>query len=182
MTGQFVNYYLPYSENGAPVPPDQQALRILKTAQSLLAGGAIGVAITYSANYQQTQIIGQTYATGGWNTGTSGANQAAVMTEMESLEGTAAWSSLQGKVRIAPITTMPYSNYGRKTHDQVIADDLANIKKLLNAGWTVLGWVNNSTQPNYAVGGGVAGEQFTAAESAAVQAALRGFAAAYPSS
>src|SRR5262249_50852004 len=182
MAGHFVNYYLPYHENGAAVPSDQQAVRILKTAQSLLAGGAIGVAITYSANYEQTQTIDQTYATGGWYTGTSGANQAAVMAAMESLERTAAWSLLQGKVRIASITTMTYSNYGGKTHDQVIVDDLANIKALLNAGWTVLGWINNSSKPNYAVGGGVAGGQFTAAESAAVQAALRGFAAVYPSS
>jgi hypothetical protein len=36
--------------------------------------------------------------------------------------------------------------------------------------------------PNYAVGGGVAGAQFPADESAAVQVALRGFAGAYPSS
>ena len=183
MSGPFIDFYLPYKTPvGTTLSATDQAISILQEAEKLLAIPVAGAAITYSANYGQTVTINDTYAGGGWNTGTSGVNQAMVMSAMETLQSKPPWSKLQKKVRIAPITTMTYSDYGGKTHDEVIADDLANIKALLDSGWAVLGWINHNNKPvSYAVGGGAAGTQFTPAQSATVQAALKGFAKNYPS-
>ena len=150
--GQFINFYLPF--NG--VSNEDQALSIIKEAQKLIAAGSPGVAITYSANYGQTVTINKTYDSGGWDTGTNGSNQAAVMHDMETLMGKK-YTALQHKLEIAPITTMTYTDYGKYTHKQVIESDLEHIKALLKKGWDVLGWINQDSKPNYAVGGGVAG-------------------------
>lgn len=154
--GNFVNFYLPYTDkSGKRVSSQDQALSIITKAQELIGGGSPGVAITYSANYGQTQTIHQTYDSGGWNTHTSGANQADVMQAMESLMGDEKHSSLQQCLKIAPITTMTYSGYGGQTHKQVVESDLQYIKSLLDAGWAVLGWQNQDSIPGYSIGGGV---------------------------
>ncbi len=156
----FINFHLPYKdENGAFVSSEQQARSILDKAQTLIDSGVKGVAITYSANYGQTVNIHKVYNAGEWFTGTSGSNQADVMTKMEKLMETE-YSDLQHLLQIAPITTMTYEikdgGYGGKTHQEVVEADLAYIKQLLDKGWTVLGWINQDSSPLYAVGGGIA--------------------------
>lgn len=170
--GKFIPFFLPFSENGHYLTSEEQAMRITNYAQELIAKGAIGVAITYSANYDQTQRIAQTYSEGNWNTHTSGANQAAVMTALEELQ-IISHKNLQHKIRIAPITTMTYSDYGGKSHEEVVVDDLYKIEDLLRKGWMVLGWMNQNTAPNYAVGGGIA--ELPEKLSALIQANLKEF-------
>ncbi len=110
MTGVFINFNVPYSKDGVSVLPQNQAEDILKKANDLVINGAKGVAITYSANYGQTREIEKAYWLGDWNTQTNGANQAAVVNCMEFLLGRK-YSTLQGKMRILPITTMnAYNN------------------------------------------------------------------------
>jgi len=161
--GQFINFNIPFLQNGAYVSSQSQAKQILTKAQSLINDGAIGVAITYSANYGQTLTIESVYASGGWDTHTNGANQAAVMSEMESLMGST-YQSLQGRMRIAPITTMnaytnPLNPWNEHVQMGIVENDLDRIQQYLQNGWMVLGWQNQDTVTNatypYAVGGGV---------------------------
>ncbi|MDD1416072.1 DUF2281 domain-containing protein [Dolichospermum sp. ST_con] len=157
--GKFIDFYLPYSQDGNHISAKSQAEKILQEADTLLKKGSFGVAIIYSANHGQTKTIKETYAEGGYKTGTSGANQANVMTNMESLLDTPNYQHLQGKIRIAPITTMTNLNFDGKDHITVVKDDLAQIKQMLEDGWDILGWQNQTTIKNkhkYAVGGGVA--------------------------
>ena len=157
--GKFIDFYLPYSQDGNHISAKSQAQKILQEADTLLKTCSFGVAIIYSANYDQTKTIRKTYAEGGYKTGTSGANQANVMTEMENLLDTPNYQHLQSKIRIAPITTMTYADYDGKDHITVVKDDLAQIKQMLENGWDILGWQNQTTiksKNKYAVGGGVA--------------------------
>lgn len=163
--GKFINFYLPYMQAGKSVPEQQQAQQILTQAQNYINQGVPGVAITYSANYGQTRDIIATYAAGGWNTKTSGLNQAEVMHQMENMERDSPYISLQGKLHIAPLTTMnayvnPVNPWNEKVQLNLVNTDLANIKNYLQRGWYVLGWQNQSTvnDPShpYAIGGGVA--------------------------
>ncbi len=149
--GRFIDFVLTFQGKSA----EQQAREILQRVDELLAEGASGVGITYSANFDQTQEIRGTYADGGWDTRTAGANQASVMAAMEALERTDR-TDLRGKVRIVPITTMTYSDFGGMTLDQVIDRDMSAIAELLADGWDVLGWINDPASGRYAVGGGVA--------------------------
>ncbi|MFN5240270.1 MAG: DUF2281 domain-containing protein [Aphanizomenon sp.] len=153
--GKFIDFYLPYSQDGNHISAKSQAQKILQEADTLLKTCSFGVAIIYSANYDQTKTIRKTYAEGGYKTGTSGANQANVMTEMENLLDTPNYQHLQSKIRIAPITTMTYADYDGKDHITVVKDDLAQIKQMLENGWDILGWQNQTTK-KYAVGGGIA--------------------------
>lgn len=155
--GHFVNFYLPFiNENGELISAKDQAMAIIEEAQKRISKGSPGVAITYSANYRQTLIIRQIYYSGGWETHTYGANQAEVMYKMEYLLRTT-YKELQRNLQIAPITTMTGGiPYGEKTHQEVVAIDLAYIKTLLDDNWDVLGWINKIQNPlRYAVGGGV---------------------------
>jgi hypothetical protein len=162
--GMFVNFNLTYQHNGEGLSYQQQAEKILKKATELVANGAKGVAITYSANYGQTRKIEQVYFAGDWNTQTDGSNQAEVMKEMESLLGSEN-KNLQGKMCIVPITTMnAYDDPADPWNDDVlmgiVTTDLDRIKIYLEGGWHILGWQNQDTVNNpkhpYAVGGGVA--------------------------
>lgn len=161
--GSFLPFNIPYSQNGSQVPAQDQAEEILKKAAELTTNGAEHVAITYSANYGQTREIEKTYFNGGWNSGTSGANQAEVMRQMEILLGST-YAALQGKMHIVPITTLnaytdPVSPWNDDVLMGIIITDLARIKMYLESGWHVLGWQNQSTVTNpqhpYAIGGGV---------------------------
>ena len=143
---------------------EAQAESILKQAKDLIQAGAKGVAITYSANYGQTREIEKVYFRGDWETRTSGANQASVMKAMELLLGTK-FQELQGKMHIAPITTMnayddPVDEWNDDVHMGIVITDLDRIAIYLEGGWDVLGWQNPNTTANplhpYAVGGGVA--------------------------
>jgi hypothetical protein len=152
--GKFIPTLIPFVEHGRYVPAEEQALTICLTAMRLLQDGAPGVAITYSANYGQTRDICNTYESGGWRSDISGANQAEVMMALEDLLATD-FAQLRHKLHIAPITTLTYDDFGDKTHEAVVREDLARIEALLAAGWSVLGWMNQATAPRYAVGGGV---------------------------
>ncbi|MDA9773773.1 hypothetical protein N9B82_02350 [Saprospiraceae bacterium] len=160
--GKFLNFLLDYSQ----MSDDDQAKSILDKADQLIKGGSTGVSITYSANYGQTVEIEKTYLAEEWDTKTNGANQATVVHDMLKMMATSAYSHLQGKMRLAPITTMAGSTkYAQKIttdesfHLGIIATDLMRIKNSLETGWSVLGWQNqktvNSVDHPYAVGGGV---------------------------
>jgi len=184
-TGVFINFCVPYSEDDVSVPPQDQAESILKKADDLVTNGARGVAITYSANYGQTCEIEKIYFTGGWNTKTNGANQAAVMNSMESLLGSK-YQTLQGKMHIVPITTMnayddPVSPWSDDVLMGIVTTDLDRIQIYLEGSWDVLGWQNQDTvgNPNhpYAIGGGVA--KLPQAVSDKIQNRLIGYAKEY---
>ena len=160
--GKFLNFLLDYSQ----MSDDDQAKAILDKADQLIKAGSSGVSITYSANYGQTVLIEKTYMGGEWNTKTNGANQATVVHKMLLLMASAAYSHLQGKMRLAPITTMagstkyaPKISKDQSFHLGIIATDLMRIKNSLETGWSVLGWQNQKTVNRadhpYAVGGGV---------------------------
>lgn len=153
--GKFIRYYLPYKEGEDYIPFQVQAQKIIDEVQLQISKGEKGVAITYSANYGQTLEIAKVYAEGGWKTETNGSNQAAVISSMEELLETQ-YCDLQGKLRIAPITTMTYTGFGDKSHAQIVDEDLENIETLLENGWILLGWINQDSNPEFAIGGGVA--------------------------
>lgn len=166
--------------------PDDQARLILQEARGRLVAGALGVGITYSANLGQGESIRTVYESGGWNTHTGGANQASVMTAMETLEGTE-FADVQKKLRIVPITTMSYQPLPSGiTMDDIVVADLAAIRDLITQGWTVLGWINEAGSDHFAVGGGVAKQYYddhpdlaiSPGQSAIIQAELRRLAAA----
>lgn len=137
------------------VSNEEQALRIISKAITCLSAGHDHVYITYSANYDQTQMINSTYTSGNWHTFTNGANQAAVINAMEELLDEK-YRNLQGKLKIAPVTTLTYSTFGGNTHKEVIEKDLQLIEEHLRKGDVVLGWMNQNTEPLYAIGGGIA--------------------------
>jgi len=175
--GQFISFYLPYSSR--PGGSLSQAQAIANEAKALIEKGTPGVAITYSANYGQTVEIHKAYDAGDWNTHTSGLNQADVMREMETLLGSTE-TALEGRLQIAPITTMTYTDYGGHLHDEVIESDLAYIKSLLDKGWVVLGWQNQDSIPKYAVGGKIS--KMTSEQKTRIQTALSKLSVAYPES
>lgn len=160
--GKFIpfnlHYKVPHSNKPGQLDSTQQALAIITHARTLIAAGAAGVAITYSANYNQTLAINKTYQDGGWNTQTSGGGQATVMMEMERLMGLPEHSDIRMKLRIAPITTMSYPS--ELTPYQYVFLDLAYIKShLLDQGWSVLGWQNQDVAPGkFAIGGHISGK------------------------
>ena len=159
-TGKFIKFNLNYDN----LSNREQAEKIVSTARSLLDDGVRGVAITYSANYGQTRKSQQVYFSGGWDTGTSGANQAEVMTEMETFLKDSA-TELRGNLRILPITTMnggsiPTDEWNVDLHRGIVITDLDRVQRYLDSGWVVLGWQNQKTVDSpthpFAIGGGVA--------------------------
>jgi hypothetical protein len=184
-TGVFVNCNIPYAKGNEA----SQAQSILKMAKGFIDGGAVGAAITYSANYGQTREIEKVYFGGGWDTKTTGANQAEVVQEMEALLGGPPYEDLQGRFRLCPITTMnaypgddPLENWNEDLLRGIVTTDLDRIKSYLEAGWCVLGWQNQATVNDdkhpYAVGGGVA--KLPAAISDQIQKTLIACAQQYP--
>jgi hypothetical protein len=154
--GRFIDFYQPF---GGGISDRDQALAIVSRARALLAESAPGVGITYSANYPQTVAIRDAYARGSGLTRIGGANQAAVMMELESLlEGP--YADLRGKVRIVPITTLAFPGPPGPDRYEVVTTDLIHLEDLLREGWAILGWQNQLTKGTdapYAIGGGVAG-------------------------
>jgi hypothetical protein len=177
MPGTFYPFLLPFSEQGKSISAEEQARRIIAEAAQRIGVNTPGFGITYSANYNQTQTIREVYAHGIWRTGISGANQAQVMTCIETLQETE-FQSFQNKIRIVPITTMTYSDFGGWTHRQVVEQDLEAIHELLNAGWIIAAWVNQVSDPDFAIGGGIA--RLPNDLSDLIQQTLRKFCAEFP--
>ncbi len=154
--------YMDYSK----MTPQEQASQILDWALELIAKypDLPGVAVTYSANHEQTKHILNCYDKGEWKTNTSGANQAEVVQLMEQLmENEDQYKSLQQKFRILPVSTMTYDKNKRKVACTKEEFDtcMQNLSNLRHDGWGILGWKNqdsikNKEQP-FAIGGGVAG-------------------------
>ena len=160
-SGHFIPFLLRFKDkSGTIIPAEEQAKRVVSKVREVLDDGAMGVAIIYSANYRQSQKIRETYASNNWKTGVKGANQAAVIQWVEYLIEHS-FQDLQGRFRVAPITTMTYDTYDGQQLSEVVLKDLEYIKSLLNEGWHVLGWMNQETQPHYAIGGGVSGTMDT---------------------
>jgi hypothetical protein len=149
-SGRFVSFQMPYrDQSGVDVPAGEQAATIAATAERHLESGPPGVLITYSANYGQTRKIVGTYLAGGWSTETNGANQAEVMEQLELLLG-GSHQHLQGRLRIAPITTLnayshPVPYWNADVLFGIVTSDLDRIGAHLEAGWVVLGWQNQDT-------------------------------------
>lgn len=180
--GTFINFELNYKK----LNNQEQAKAILDKTKELVANNTKGVAITYSANYGQTRDIERVYLSGGWNTQTGGANQAAVIQDMENLLAST-YQHLQGKIHIVPISTMnaystPAIPWNDDVHMGIVITDLDRIQNYLKDGWSVLGWQNQDTVSNpvhpYAVGGGVA-STFPKAISDKVQKTLISYAGEY---
>jgi len=154
--GKFIDFYLPYRDSdNNEISPNNQAASLLKKAQTFIEDGSIGVGIIYSANYQQTIDIRKAYENGAYKTRISGANQAEVMMAMEELLGSSKFQELQGKMHIAPITTLGYRDMEPMN---VIQNDLKCIQHMLDNGWAILGWQNQDTihtDHPYAIGGGI---------------------------
>ena len=149
--GQFIPFLNPFKDNnGAEIDANTQAQPILIEAMKNLSFGYPGTAITYSANFSQTIMIRQTYDTGGWETNIVGSNQASVMSEMEKEMAGKLYSSLQGKLHIAPITTIPTDPTDIPAWLNILKADMASIENLLKNNWIVLGWQNQSSFPEYA--------------------------------
>lgn len=177
-SGKFIDFYLPYQDKNQMIAPPEQASRILKKAQALIEAGCIGVGVLYSANFNQTVAIQKAYEAGHYKTGIIGANQAEVMMAMEDWLESSTFQHLQGRMRIAPITTIAI---GSIKLEAAIAEDLDRIQAMLDQGWAILGWQNQntvSTDHPYAIGGGIA--TLPAAISAKIQSRLKEFAQAYP--
>ncbi len=160
--GKFIKTLIPFKDDdGDEVSPEDQARQILNIASAFLNNGSHGVYLTYSSDFEQTLDIIKTYQDGGWSTNVNGSHQAATIAALESLLGLE-YIRLQRKVRIAPITTMSdrpiteedKTGFANKTHLEVIEEDLDRIRSDLDGGWDVLGWVNQQTDPDFAVGGG----------------------------
>lgn len=176
MPGTFIDFFQDYSRRNDAA----QARDMLDRAAAAVSAGGKGAAIVYSANYHQTLAIRAAYDAGDWATGIAGANQAAVMMALEALLGDFEHEHLRGHMRIAPITTMSYPTAREPDHLAVVREDLGRIRDLLDEGWDVLGWMNQDSKPDYAVGGGVAGPM-PAPIRTEIQGTLRGFRERYRS-
>lgn len=149
--GQFIPFLNPFiDKHGVEIDAKLQALSILIEAMKNLSEGFPGTAITYSANYSQTIMIRQTYDAGGWQTNIVGSNQASVMTEMEKEMASTLYSSLHGKLHIAPITTIPSDPNDIPAWLTILESDMSSIENLLKNNWIVLGWQNQSSFPEFA--------------------------------
>lgn len=183
--GQFLPVLIPFKDKQEDyISSKQQAIQILDTATTALSlQDAACVYITYSANQGQTERIAQAYKDGDWKTGIGGANQADVMHTMEDLMASEAkYTELQGKMKIAPITTIP-NNTDLTVWSGVINHDLNRIKGYLQGSNIVFGWMNQDTAPKFAHAlnspTGVV-KSFPAQISDLVQNALIEFAKDYP--
>ncbi len=163
--GQLHPFRLDY-EKDVPGDSQKQARAILDHAKTVLdeMPQLKGVAITYSANHDQTLKIFQTYDSDQWKTGTGGSNQGSVMAEMETLLETEDYQSLQEKVRIAPISTMKQAGNVGVITDEEVDLCLNNLEALIKDGWQVFAWQNQDSivreESPFAIGGGVGGEGF----------------------
>lgn len=182
--GKFIDLVVLYHDAKHPnIDFDDEAVVILDAAQKSLDSGAKGVGYIYSANFGQTVTIQRTYFTNGWNTNTSGANQAQMVASVEKFLGTPKYSHLQGKLHILPITTMDYNSipeWNIDIHIGIIYADLKRIENYLMSGWDVLGiqdQKSNSEKP-YAIGGNIA--NMSKRENAVVQDGLSKLAKDYP--
>jgi hypothetical protein len=116
-----------------------------------LAGKKVG--ITYSANSDQTEEIRFTYQENGWQTRTNGANQAAVMHQVEQYLESEDYKCFRTIFRIMPITTI---NRDRNRDLRgLVQEDLACIEEFVREGNMLLIWCNQDTGWKPAIGGGI---------------------------
>lgn len=185
--GAFLDFYLPYKdENGDDITYEDQAKKTLDKVKQLKGQNFAGVGLIYSANYGQTRAIEQTYFSKGWDTKTSGSNQAQTIMAIEDALGDG-YSDLQGYFNINPISTMnayvdPVAKWTEEIHYGILTTDLDRLTKYLDSGWVVLGWQNQDTKGStvkpYAIGGRIA--NMSQSNSAYVQSRLKKLAKDYP--
>lgn len=159
MPNSIVPFRVDFEKDGTSVSSRAQAIKILDEVARLHANGAKTVGITYSANKDQTDKIIDTYNKGGWKTGTSGANQATVISEIEQLLTEPKYKHLQSVYRTVPITTMEYDSKGKPApaKDTAVKQSLDHASQFMESGGVLLGWTNQKTPPGkLAIGGGVA--------------------------
>lgn len=145
MRGQAIPFYLDFSKCSNA----EQAKIILETVRAIKRqlqenNPHIKVGITYSANENQTLKIAETYEDPRlFRTGTTGANQAEVMAEVEKLLDTDAYADCRDVFRIIPITTIPnIPDYHH--HSERILKDIQNANEFLSVGNVILLWVNQN--------------------------------------
>ncbi|MBB3147223.1 hypothetical protein FHS21_003639 [Phyllobacterium trifolii] len=119
------------------------------------------------------------YSNGIYKGNIDGANQAQVMNSMEGKLSEPIWKELQMKLRIAPITTIPFASSDAL---QIVKTDIERIAGQLSGGWAILGWQNQTTigrpEHPYAIGGGV--KNLSPDIDEAVQNGLKSLAEVYP--
>ena len=159
--GLFLDFFLPYDSRNRE-SPRQQAQSMLNMAEAIIhEGNAPGVAITFSANQNQSQKIHDSYRRNQWFTEIEGPNQGEVMRHVETLQrDSAQYIGLQGQVHIAPITTVYNDDQDDGDINRGVRSDLEKIKSdYLDRGWVVLGWQNQDSvaqgSARYAIGGGL---------------------------
>ncbi|KTC65233.1 hypothetical protein Lade_1416 [Legionella adelaidensis] len=149
--GGLIPFQVDFEKQGAPLSTRAQAITILDEVARLHAMGAKKVGITYSANQAQSENILQVYNQGGWKTGTTGSNQAAVIEEIEKLLTERKYMHLQDVYRTVPITTMKYAD------PEAVQQSLQQATQFIEDGGVLLGWRNQLTpKDQLAIGGGVA--------------------------
>ncbi len=154
---------IPIVLNFSKLSHHEQAKAILAEVSRLHQIGYSKVGITYSANYAQSENIHHCYQTKKWITGTSGANQAEVISEIEGLLQTKEYQKFQGIFHILPITTMLLTHEPSQSHkvglpDEIVKKDQDFILNFIKEGGVVLGWQNqlSTEEKPFAVGGGIA--------------------------
>ncbi|QLZ68879.1 hypothetical protein FOLKNPGA_01659 [Legionella sp. PC1000] len=159
MPNSIVPFRVDFEKNGTSISSRDQAIKILDEVARLHANGAKTVGITYSANQAQTDKIIDTYNKGGWKTGTNGANQASVISEIEQLLTEPKYQHLKGVYRTVPITTMKFDSKGNAgpADDDSVKKSLSHASQFMDDGGVLLGWTNQKTpEGRLAIGGGVA--------------------------
>jgi len=146
--------FTPLCLNFETLSTEQQARKILDQVNELNQLGYKKIAITYSANDQQTSVIREYNRDDNPNKKLTiaGANQAAVIAEISQLLSSE-YKHLIPVFCVMPLTTI---SFGGKLADKTDEIDLDYIEKFMQeSNHAILGWQNQKTYPHYAVGGGV---------------------------
>ena len=157
MKQNFIDIMVPYEdEKGEPIPSEIQAKVIIEKMRQILKENPTlkGCAIIYSANFDQLKQAVQTYKQNGSITGIRGMNQAGVINALEEKIQNED-KDLLGKMNVIPIPTCLKPGGEHEVTDDMTKFSLQNTACYLGSGWAVLGWKNQSSGDQYAIGGGV---------------------------
>ncbi len=160
--GKIHGFKVPFKNpNGKGISTEDQAQQIISDIEAMLTSNSDAkIAITYSANNDQSAGIIDAYTKPGGYTFDPGAgNQGAVFTIVAQQIQAKGWSD---KVHILPISTCLHSGGVGAVSPQIVQRDAENIAKHLGAGWVTLGLQNqHTTGTAYSVGGGIANGVWT---------------------
>ncbi len=148
-------FVVKFADQNGTISAKRQAQQIIEKFEKEIAAGR-KVAITYSANSKQADDIYRGYQTGDFSI--HGSNQAQVIKLVIEEIHKRKW---EDKAHILPVATMSYDKKHNKqpVDKKSVKRDLGNIAQHVGAGWTVLGFQNQTTKPGeLAVGGAISKE------------------------